>query len=80
MLLGVIEYVRIGYVLLFYSEFFESVFCRGFVDRGMFLDIGEGSFYFNLFWMRRREEKDFIRLRFFLLYFEEVKVKFCVCC
>lgn len=80
MLLGVIEYVCIGYVLLFYSEFFESVFRRGFVDRGMFLDIGEGSFYFNLFWMRRREEKDFIRLRFFLLYFEEVKVKFCVCC
>lgn len=77
---GVIEHVRIGHVLPPHSELLESVFRRGLADRGMPLDIGEGSFYPNLPWMRRREEKDFIRPRLFLPYFEEAKVKlFCVC-
>lgn len=71
---GVIEYVRIGHVLPPHSELLESVFRRGLVDRGMPLDIGEGSFYPNLPWMRRREEKDFVRPRIFLPYFEEAKV------
>lgn len=74
MLSGVIEYVRIGHVLPPHSELLESVFRRGLVDRGMPLDIGEGSFYPNLPWMRRREEKDFVRPRLFLPYFEEAKV------
>lgn len=74
MLSGVIEYVRIGHVLPPHSELLESVFRRGLVDRGMPLDIGEGSFYPNLPWMRRREEKDFVRPRIFLPYFEEAKV------
>lgn len=71
---GVIEYVRIGHVLPPHSELLESVFRRGLVDRGMPLDIGEGSFYPNLPWMRRREEKDFVRPRIFLPYFEEAKI------
>lgn len=68
------EHVRIGHVLPPHSELLESVFRRGLVDRGMPLDIGEGSFYPNLPWMRRREEKDFVRPRLFLPYFEEAKV------
>ena len=76
MLSGVIEYVRIGHVLPPHSELLESVFRRGLVDRGMPLDIGEGSFYPNLPWMRRREEKDFVRPRIFLPYFEEAKVRY----
>ena len=77
---GLIEHVRIGHVLPPHSELLEGVFRRGLADRGMPLDIGEGSFYPNLPWMRRREEKDFIRPRLFLPYFEEAKVNFCVCC
>ena len=76
---GVIEHVRIGHVLPPHSELLEGVFRRGLADRGMPLDIGEGSFYPNLPWMRRREEKDFIRPRLFLPYFEEAKVIFFVC-
>jgi len=72
---GVIEHVRIGHVLPPHSELLQGVFRRGLADRGMPLDIGEGSFYPNLPWMRRREEKDFIRPRLFLPYFEEAKVK-----
>ena len=68
------EHVRIGHVLPPHGELLESVFRRGLVDRGMPLDIGEGSFYPNLPWMRRREEKDFVRPRLFLPYFEEAKV------
>ncbi|KAJ7390594.1 BTB/POZ domain-containing protein 7 [Desmophyllum pertusum] len=71
---GVIEHVRIGHVLPPHSELLEGVFRRGLADRGMPLDIGEGSFYPNLPWMRRREEKDFVRPRLFLPYFEEAKV------
>ena len=80
MLSGLIEHVRIGHVLPPHSELLEGVFRRGLADRGMPLDIGEGSFYPNLPWMRRREEKDFIRPRLFLPYFEEAKVNFFVCC
>ena len=72
---GVIEHVRIGHVLPPHSELLESVFRRGLADRGMPLDIGEGSFYPNLPWMRRREERDFVRPRLFLPYFEEAKVR-----
>ena len=75
-LLGVIEHVRIGHVLPPHSELLEGVFRRGLADRGMPLDIGEGSFYPNLPWMRRREERDFVRPRLFLPYFEEAKVSF----
>ena len=74
---GVIEHVRIGHVLPPHSELLDSVFRRGLADRGMPLDIGEGSFYPNLPWMRRREERDFVRPRLFLPYFEEAKVIFC---
>lgn len=70
---GVIEHVRIGHVLPPHSELLDSVFRRGLADRGMPLDIGEGSFYPNLPWMRRREERDFVRPRLFLPYFEEAK-------
>ena len=73
---GVIEHVRIGHVLPPHSELLESVFRRGLADRGMPLDIGEGSFYPNFPWMRRREEKDFVRPRLFLPYLEEAKVRF----
>lgn len=72
-LAGVIEHVRIGHVLPPHSELLDGVFRRGLVDRGMPLDIGEGNFYPNLPWMRRREEKDFVRPRLFLPYFEEAK-------
>ena len=115
---GVIDHVRLGHVIPSHSELLESVFRRGLVDRGMPLDIGEGSFcpnlrrglldrgmpldigegyfyphlrrslvdrgmpldigegnfYPNLPWMRRREEKDFVRPRLFLPYYEEAKV------
>ena len=71
---GVIEHVRIGHVLPPHSELLESVFRRALAERGMPLDIGEGSFYPNLPWMRRREERDFVRPRLFLPYFEEAKV------
>lgn len=80
MLSGLIEHVRIGHVLPPHSEILEGVFRRGLADRGMPLDIGEGSFYPNLPWMRRREEKDFIRPRLFLPYFEEAKVNFIFLC
>ena len=66
--------MRIGHVLPPHSELLDGVFRRGLVDRGMPLDIGEGNFYPNLPWMRRREEKDFVRPRLFLPYFEEAKV------
>lgn len=71
---GVIEHVRMGHVIPTHSEVLEGVFRRGLADRGMPLDIGEGSFYPNLPWMRRRQEKDFVRPRLFLPYCEEAKI------
>lgn len=71
---GVIEHVRMGHVIPTHSDVLEGVFRRGLADRGMPLDIGEGSFYPNIPWMRRRQEKDFVRPRLFLPYFEEAKI------
>ena len=74
--MGVMDHVRIGHVLPSHCDLLESAFRRGLVERGMPLDIGEGSFYPNAPWMRRRDGKDFVRPRLFLPYFEEAKVDF----
>ena len=79
-LMGVMDHVRIGHVLPSHCDLLESAFRRGLVERGMPLDIGEGSFYPNAPWMRRRDGKDFVRPRLFLPYFEEAKVDFCFSC
>lgn len=71
---GIINHVRIQHVLPLHSELVESAITRGLIDRGMPLDIGEGSFYPSCPWMRRRNDKDFVKPRLFLNYYDEAKV------
>lgn len=68
------------HVLPLHSELLESAIARGIIDRGMPLDIGQGSFYPSCPWMRRRHDKDFVKPRLFLSYYDEAKVECgCVC-
>lgn len=73
-LAGIISNVRIQHVLPLHSDLLESTIERRVIDRGMPLDIGEGSFYPTCPWMRRRHDKDFVKPRLFLPYYEEAKV------
>ena len=71
---GVIEHVRIRHLLPIHGDLLESAMRKGLVERGMPLDIGEGSFYPCSPWMRKQGEKGFVRPRLFMPYYEESKV------
>ena len=71
---GVIEHVRIRHLLPAHGDLLDNAMRRGLVERGIPLDIGEGSFYPCSPWMRNQGEKSFVRPRLFMPYYEESKV------